>query len=313
MVNKKILSILLVSLLLIIMSGCGGGGGVSGEGSAGSSATLMSISITPTNPTIAKNTFENLTATGIYSDNTTQDLTASVTWSSSDTNIATTSGVASTSPDTTATQLNSSNGKAYAYGKNAGKTTITATSGDTSGSTTITVTNATLVSLAVTPANPSIAKGSNQQFTATGTFSDSTTQNLSAQVAWSSSTTSVATIGTSGSAAAIAVGSTTIAALSTLSGNISSSTMLTVTTGSATLAWNAPTTNTDGTPLTDLAGYKIYYGTSSGNYTSSVNIGNVTSYTITNLSSGTYFFAMTTYDTSGIESSFSNELSKTIQ
>ncbi len=80
-----------------------------------------------------------------------------------------------------------------------------------------------------------------------------------------------------------------------------------------TLSWIPPTTKADGTPLTDLAGYKIYYGLSSGNYTQHIDIGNVTSYTVTNLSTGTaYYFATTAYDTSSNESSFSNEVRKTI-
>ena len=74
-----------------------------------------------------------------------------------------------------------------------------------------------------------------------------------------------------------------------------------------------PTTKADGTPLTDLAGYKIYFGISSGNYTQNIDVGNVTSYTVTNLSTGTaYYFATTAYDASSNESSFSNEVSKTI-
>jgi fibronectin type 3 domain-containing protein len=81
---------------------------------------------------------------------------------------------------------------------------------------------------------------------------------------------------------------------------------------SVTLTWDAPTTNSDGSPLTDLNGYKIYYGTSSGNYTEVIDIGNVTSYTIGNLSSGIYYFAVTAYNTSGNESDFSNEVSKTL-
>ena len=76
--------------------------------------------------------------------------------------------------------------------------------------------------------------------------------------------------------------------------------------GSATLSWTRPTTNTDGTPLTDLAGYRIYYGTSSGNYTQSINAGNVTTYTVSNLTAGTtYYFVATAYDTSGYESGYS--------
>ena len=82
-------------------------------------------------------------------------------------------------------------------------------------------------------------------------------------------------------------------------------------TGKATLAWNAPTTNADGTPLTNLAGYKIHYGTVSGSYTTTLVIGNVTSYTIA-LPPGTYYFTLTAFDTLGSESGFSNEVAKTI-
>jgi hypothetical protein len=80
-----------------------------------------------------------------------------------------------------------------------------------------------------------------------------------------------------------------------------------------TLSWTPPTTNADGTPLTDLAGYKLHSGTSSGNYTQNTDVGNVTSYTVTNLSGGTtYYFTLTAYDTSGNQSGFSNEISRTI-
>jgi hypothetical protein len=80
----------------------------------------------------------------------------------------------------------------------------------------------------------------------------------------------------------------------------------------ATLSWVAPTTNVDGTPLTDLAGYKIHYGTASGNYSSAINVGNTTTSAVSNLNDGaTYYFAVTAYDTSGMESAYSNEVSKT--
>jgi predicted phage tail protein len=71
------------------------------------------------------------------------------------------------------------------------------------------------------------------------------------------------------------------------------------------LAWNANTES-------DLAGYKVYYGTASRSYGPSTNTGNVTSYTVTGLSTGTYYFAVTAYDSSGNESGFSNEVLKTI-
>jgi hypothetical protein len=78
-------------------------------------------------------------------------------------------------------------------------------------------------------------------------------------------------------------------------------------------AYKAPTTNADGTPLTDLGGYKVYYGLSSGNYTNSLDVGNVTTYKIYNLTPGTYYFAVTAYDTSGNESDYSNEVSRIIK
>ena len=83
--------------------------------------------------------------------------------------------------------------------------------------------------------------------------------------------------------------------------------------GSTTLSWDAPTINADGTPLIDLAGYKVYYGTSTGNYSQNINVGNVTTYTVNNLTEGvTYYFATAAYDTVGNESEHSNEVSKTI-
>ncbi|MBI5755921.1 MAG: fibronectin type III domain-containing protein [Nitrospirae bacterium] len=81
---------------------------------------------------------------------------------------------------------------------------------------------------------------------------------------------------------------------------------------SATLLWDPPTTNTDGTELTDLTGYKVYYGTESGNYTASTDVGNVTTYTVSDLPPQTYYLAVTAYDVYGNESDYSNEVSKTI-
>lgn len=82
-------------------------------------------------------------------------------------------------------------------------------------------------------------------------------------------------------------------------------------TGTAALSWNAPTTNTNGTPLTNLAGYKIHYGTASGTYTATFAIGNVTNYAFA-LPAGTYYFAVSAYDTLGLESGYSNEVAKTV-
>ena len=84
------------------------------------------------------------------------------------------------------------------------------------------------------------------------------------------------------------------------------------TTGSAILAWSAPTTNVDGTPLTDLAGFKVYYGTTPGVYTSIV-VGAVTSYNVVGLTKGQiYYFTVTAYDSSGYESDYAAMVSKLI-
>ena len=74
------------------------------------------------------------------------------------------------------------------------------------------------------------------------------------------------------------------------------------------LSWNPPTTNTDGSQLTDLAGYKVYYGTISGYYTQQIDVNNANSHTLSNLSDGTtYYYAITAYNTSLRESDYSNE------
>ena len=78
-----------------------------------------------------------------------------------------------------------------------------------------------------------------------------------------------------------------------------------------TLTWTAPTTNTDGSPLTDLSGYNLYYGTSSGNYTNTIHVGNATTYTL-NLSVGSYYFVATAYNSLGVESADSNEIMKAV-
>ncbi len=82
---------------------------------------------------------------------------------------------------------------------------------------------------------------------------------------------------------------------------------------SATLRWAASTTQADGsTPLTELNGYRVHYGSASQQYTHTIDVGNVTTYVVSDLSPGTYYFAVTAYNSGG-ESDFSVEGSKTIQ
>ncbi len=84
--------------------------------------------------------------------------------------------------------------------------------------------------------------------------------------------------------------------------------------GTALMSWVPPTENEDNTTLTDLAGYRIYYGVSSGNYGDPIVIDNpgLSSYLIENLANATWYFSMTAVNSSGIESVNSLEVSKTI-
>ena len=75
------------------------------------------------------------------------------------------------------------------------------------------------------------------------------------------------------------------------------------------LSWSAPTTNADDTPLSDLAGYKVYFGVASRTYGPPIDVGNTTTYPLTGLTDGTqYYIAVKAYDTSGNESTFSAEV-----
>lgn len=84
--------------------------------------------------------------------------------------------------------------------------------------------------------------------------------------------------------------------------------------GSATLSWTPPTENTDGTALTDLAGYRIVYGTSASALSQMIEVPNpsVSSYVVEQLSPATWYFAVRAYTTSGEESANSNVASKTL-
>jgi hypothetical protein len=85
--------------------------------------------------------------------------------------------------------------------------------------------------------------------------------------------------------------------------------------GSVTLHWTAPTQNTDGTALTNLAGYKVYWGTAPGSYPHSATITNVglSSYVVDQLTPATWYFSMSALNSTGVESALSNAASKVIQ
>ena len=177
------------------------------SGCSGVKVTLTSIAVTPTNPSIKAGASQQFTATGTYSDNSTQDITAQATWASGTMSVATiTSG-------------------GNATGVAAGTSVITATLNGVSGNSSLTVIG--LSSIAVTPLNPSVALGLTQQFTATGTYSDNSTQDITSQVTWNSATQGVATISAAGLASTVMQGTSDITA--TLGGITSPPSTLTVT------------------------------------------------------------------------------------
>jgi uncharacterized protein YjdB len=158
-----------------------------------SAATLMAIEISPKNGSVGVGSTLQLTATGFYSDNTHVNITTAVTWSSAN-------------GDATI------DAKGLAKGMTVGQTTVTATLGGVMGSTPLTVTAAMLISITVSPANPSVVKGTNIQFTATGNYDDNSSQDLTAQVNWSSDNAMVATVNAAGLAKGVDVGAANIIA-----------------------------------------------------------------------------------------------------
>jgi len=85
-------------------------------------------------------------------------------------------------------------------------------------------------------------------------------------------------------------------------------------TGTATLSWTPPTENSDGSALTDLAGYQVYYGQSQNNLNRTVTLNNasLSTYVVENLGSGTWFFALVAVNSHGTTSVFSTVATKTI-
>jgi trimeric autotransporter adhesin len=205
-----------------LLAACGGGAG--GGQNTNPTPVLRSILVTGGSGNLTAGQTLQMKAVGNYSNNSTQDLTASAQWSSANQIVCTVAP-----------------GGLITAGNNGGACSVTASVGSISASSSLTVVPA-LLSITVTPANPSIAPGTSQQFTATGTYSDSSTQNLTSNVAWSSSNPAVATVSTTiptaGLAKAVAGGSTTITATS---GGVSGSTTLTVTSASAVSIVIAPT------------------------------------------------------------------------
>lgn len=85
--------------------------------------------------------------------------------------------------------------------------------------------------------------------------------------------------------------------------------------GSVTLSWTAPTRRTDGSALTTLAGYRVYYGTAQGSYPNRISVANpgLVTYVVDNLPPATYWFVMTAYDSANLESAQSTPVSVTVR
>lgn len=162
------------------------------------SSALVAIQVSPTNAGVPVGFQTQFSAIGMFANGDSQNLTGSVTWTSSAPSIATIS--------------NTGGSIGVVTGVQPGNATISAAFGGLVGNATVTVKNVTLTAIAVTPSSPSIALGSTQQFTATGTFSDSSTFNLTYQAAWSSSTPTVATVDGRGLASSVSSGTSTIQA-----------------------------------------------------------------------------------------------------
>jgi hypothetical protein len=186
-------------------------------------------------------------------------------------------------------------------------------------SITVTASN-TAPQLSGTPAS-SVNEGQNYVFTpgATDADGDALTFSITNPPIWASFDTSSGTL--SGTPQTGDVGVYTNISITVSDGQASATlgpfdiTVDAISLGSASLSWTAPTQNEDGTDLVDLAGYKLYWGTTPGSYPNSVTIDNptVTEYLVENLAPGTYEFVATSFNTSGVESQYSGAATKVVQ
>jgi hypothetical protein len=171
------------------LSGCGA---VRPDSSA--SRRLTSVIIAPQNPNIALGNNQQFGATAVFSDGSETDVTNFAVWSSMQTNIASVSDVG------------------LASSRAVGSTSIVATYQTVNASSTLTVNPAALVSITVAPQSISLTPNHSVQLSATGTFSDGTTLDVTAKVSWSTSASGIVTISRGGLLTAQALGTTTVSA-----------------------------------------------------------------------------------------------------
>jgi len=261
--------------------------------------TLAGITMSPQNALLTVGQTQQFSATGQYSDGSSQNITASAAWSSSVPAVASVSG-----------------GLASALSQ--GLTTIQVSSGSVTASATLNIATGALVSISLSPSNPSVTLNSSQQLTlaATGSFSDGSSQDVSNNVTWSSSNTSVATVFPAGAAPGvvipIAAGSANVTASL---GAISGATAVTVLPSPAQIIPNIQNVS----PANGIAGTQVTasgsgFGTTQG--TGSIQLGSTVG-SVVSWTDSQIVATVNTGSTSGIaqvqqSGAFSNSVSFTV-
>jgi len=197
---------------------------------------LTSIAITPATNTLPVGISQQLIVTGTFADGHSADVTGAVTWTSSAPAVA---------------DIGAATG--LADGLTLGATTITASSGTVSGTLALTTTEATIQSLVISPATLLTGVGVTRHFTATGTFSDGSTADVTASAVWATQAAGIASVN-NGAASGLALGSTGVTATI---GAVSNDAEVDVTTNTWTAAPEMPTERVAGHTATLLPGGKL--------------------------------------------------------
>jgi hypothetical protein len=186
-IKSTVLCALLATVIIVACTACSG---------FFVDPVLTSVQVGPAGVTLLVGAAQQYSATGTYNDGSVQTL-SNVVWS--------------VSPITSASISTGGLVKGIA----AGAVTVTASSGTVSGTATLTVQTAPLQTITVAPTNPTVSLtsgGVTQQFTATGKYTDGSTQDISSQVTWNSTSPTVASVNSVGLATGLAIGTTSIQA-----------------------------------------------------------------------------------------------------
>src|SRR5271166_854971 len=181
--------IALVMAFLLTAAGCGG--------FFPGSKSIASIQIAPTNASVAPGVTQQYSATATYGNNTTGDVTTTVTWSTNPTSVATISSTG------------------LLTGVSLGTATVNAQSGGVTANTGVTVTTKQVTSVAIAPLTQTLSLSlgpTTVQFTATATYKDGSTGDVTATSTWTSNPSSVASISSTGLATAVAIGTSSVTA-----------------------------------------------------------------------------------------------------